>query len=91
MSNESEKMQWHDVTVKVRFLARKWPKSQDYDFSRFTLQDIAWHILDVNGEFLGTWSYDEMKVIEVKEAEEIAVTMGNDGGWVTDDLDEIEG
>jgi hypothetical protein len=88
MSNESEKMQWHDVTVKVRFLARKWPGSHGYDFSKFTLQDIAWHILDGNGEFLGTWSYDKIKVVEVKEAEEIAVALGNDGGWVTDHLDE---
>ena len=86
MSNESENEEWHDVTISVRFLARKY--KSDYDFSKFTLQDIAWHILDGNGEFLGTWSYDKMKVVEVKEAEEIAVALGNDGGWVTDNLDE---
>jgi hypothetical protein len=86
MSNESENEEWHDVTISVRFLARKY--ESDYDFSKFTLQDIAWHILDGNGEFLGTWSYDKMKVVEVKEAEEIAVALGNDGGWVTDGLDE---
>ena len=83
-------MKWHDVTVKVRFLARKWPKGVDYDFNGFTLQDIAYHIFDGNGEFLGTWDYDEIKVVDAKEAEEIAGTMGNDGGWVTDSIDDEE-
>ena len=84
MSNESEKPQWHEVVLHVTFLARKYKGENDYDFSKMSLQDIAYHILDGNGEFLGIWGMDEHRVIGMKEAERTAVHLGNDGGWVTD-------
>lgn len=86
--SEKTKPKWREVQLQVRFLVREY--DDEFDVSRnvreMTLKDIAYHITDHNGEFLGIWLITSEKTLGLQDAIGVAEELGNDGSWVCDNI-----
>ena len=73
---------WQETVIKVRILHRELT-DEPYKMS---LTSIAYHIENGNGEWLGTKEVESTREVSKEEAIDIAVELGNDGGWPVDHL-----
>jgi len=71
---------WQETKVTVRILHRE-PTDEPYTMR---LSEIAYHIEDANGDWLGTYQVESTELINREEAIDIAVELGNDGIWPID-------
>ena len=71
---------WQETVIKVRILHRDLT-DEPYNMS---LSSIAYQIENVNGEWLGVKEVESTREVFKEEAIDIAVELGNDGGWPLD-------